>query len=466
MKRLTCEMCGSTDLIKQDGVFVCQSCGCKYSVEEAKKMMVEGTVEVTGTVKIDDSDKLQTYKNIANNAYDTGNIDEAYQYYLKILEIDPNDWEAIFHKGMCQGWKSTLANPRINEAIIAYQQSCELLPDEISEKVKQLFIGELVGLISAWFEKAQERFFNVEDWYRNNIDIFWDYLGVAEKVIGYLELFRPLVLNSENTELMAKYGDLYCDACDAMCRHVVEWKSYSNKEEAYFPGFSRKEKQPYLKKYDEIIYEIRKHIPGFRKLKISGSVVFGTIDRGELPTSIGSHNLAAMEKNKQECIKIDAEIDTRVKTWREEKDKQEKENQIRKYWAEHPNENAEKLQLEEKYTECRERFEIAKKAKGNAENEAYRVERNIKDLNDKIDEKLARIAKLKKKIFGKAKAQEEICCLEQEIKKSQDERKNLEPALADAKATSDEAFRNFNIANITMQDAKNEYDLFLKKYEL
>lgn len=37
MKQLTCEMCGATDLIKQDGVFVCQSCGCKYSVEEAKK---------------------------------------------------------------------------------------------------------------------------------------------------------------------------------------------------------------------------------------------------------------------------------------------------------------------------------------------------------------------------------------------------------------------------------------------
>ena len=55
MKRLTCEMCGSTDIIKQDGVFVCQSCGCKYSVEEAKKMMVEGTVEVQGTVKVDNS---------------------------------------------------------------------------------------------------------------------------------------------------------------------------------------------------------------------------------------------------------------------------------------------------------------------------------------------------------------------------------------------------------------------------
>ena len=55
MKRLTCEMCGSTDLMKQDGVFVCQSCGTKYSIEEAKKMMVDGTVEVAGTVKVDDS---------------------------------------------------------------------------------------------------------------------------------------------------------------------------------------------------------------------------------------------------------------------------------------------------------------------------------------------------------------------------------------------------------------------------
>lgn len=57
MKQLTCEMCGSTDLTKQDGVFVCQTCGCKYSVEEAKQMIKEvedvvKTVEsATKTVK-------------------------------------------------------------------------------------------------------------------------------------------------------------------------------------------------------------------------------------------------------------------------------------------------------------------------------------------------------------------------------------------------------------------------------
>lgn len=41
MKKIACEMCGSTDIIKKDGVFVCEYCGCKYSPEEAIKLIVE-----------------------------------------------------------------------------------------------------------------------------------------------------------------------------------------------------------------------------------------------------------------------------------------------------------------------------------------------------------------------------------------------------------------------------------------
>ncbi len=54
MKKISCEMCGSNDLIKQNGVFVCQSCGAKYSVEEAKKMMIESPADVSeNPAKID-----------------------------------------------------------------------------------------------------------------------------------------------------------------------------------------------------------------------------------------------------------------------------------------------------------------------------------------------------------------------------------------------------------------------------
>ena len=98
MKQLTCEMCGSTDLMKQDGVFVCQTCGCKYSVEEAKKMMVEGTVDVTGsTIKVDTSAKLKNLYTLARRAKDDNNIQDAAKYYHEIRLEDPNSWEAAFY---------------------------------------------------------------------------------------------------------------------------------------------------------------------------------------------------------------------------------------------------------------------------------------------------------------------------------------------------------------------------------
>ena len=43
-------MCGSAEFLKQEGVFICQSCGLKYSAEEIKKMMSENPVEVAVTV--------------------------------------------------------------------------------------------------------------------------------------------------------------------------------------------------------------------------------------------------------------------------------------------------------------------------------------------------------------------------------------------------------------------------------
>ena len=41
MKKIVCEICESTEFIKEDGLFVCQGCGCKYSAPEVKKMMRE-----------------------------------------------------------------------------------------------------------------------------------------------------------------------------------------------------------------------------------------------------------------------------------------------------------------------------------------------------------------------------------------------------------------------------------------
>lgn len=134
MKQLTCEMCGSTDLLKQDGVFVCQSCGCKYSVEEARKMMVEGTVEVQGTVMIDRTDekrqKVQNYLAMCKNAHDALDTAAVVEYSDKILEIDPNNYEAWAYRALSCGWKSSLNDMKTGQVITAARKALELAPEE------------------------------------------------------------------------------------------------------------------------------------------------------------------------------------------------------------------------------------------------------------------------------------------------------------------------------------------------
>ncbi len=138
MKQLACEMCGSTDLTKQDGVFVCQTCGCKYSLEDAKKMMIEGVVDVSGsTIKVDDTSKIGNYYTMAENAYDAGNKYEAEIYCNKIIEIDPTNYKAWLLKGKATGWQTTVYNKRINESINCFTKAIHNAPKDVVYAVKK-----------------------------------------------------------------------------------------------------------------------------------------------------------------------------------------------------------------------------------------------------------------------------------------------------------------------------------------
>ena len=59
--------------------------------------MVEGTVDVKGTVKVDTSDELKNLYEIARRAKDSDNSENASMYYDMILVKDPSSWEANFY---------------------------------------------------------------------------------------------------------------------------------------------------------------------------------------------------------------------------------------------------------------------------------------------------------------------------------------------------------------------------------
>lgn len=103
MNPLICEMCGSHDVVKQNGVFVCQYCGTKYSVEEARTMMVEGTV------KIDNSDRLSKLYHLARRARLEDDEVNASKYYSMVLESDPTNWEATFFSTYFSAMRTNIA---------------------------------------------------------------------------------------------------------------------------------------------------------------------------------------------------------------------------------------------------------------------------------------------------------------------------------------------------------------------
>ena len=111
MKSLKCEICGNTNLLKDDGIFICQSCGTKYSIEEIKKMInINDSKENTST---DNESLIDNYLMMARNAAETGNHTEAVTYSNKVIEINSKNSEAWLLKGTSTGWQSTLASIKL-----------------------------------------------------------------------------------------------------------------------------------------------------------------------------------------------------------------------------------------------------------------------------------------------------------------------------------------------------------------
>lgn len=127
MKAMQCELCGSSEIVKEGDLFVCQSCGMKYTLENAKKMMIEGVVQVEGTVETDRSSDAKRFMELARMAKNGKNYQEAEHYATKALEIDQDNAEAWAIRSMSIDWQLTLKKDRLKESQAASLKMFELL---------------------------------------------------------------------------------------------------------------------------------------------------------------------------------------------------------------------------------------------------------------------------------------------------------------------------------------------------
>ena len=257
MKALTCEMCGSTNLIKEDGVFVCQSCGTKYSVEEAKKMMVEGTVDVMGTVKIDVSSELENLYEVARRAKDNNNSEQAEKYYDQILVKDPKSWEATFYtvyfKAMsCKIAEITSAATSISNCLSSV---FNLIKDNVQEEgedqrkaVQEIFFC-CSDIASMLFNAAEHHYKDIDLQIRDNYTqeycynafasshIMYDYGDLLEMTFG--DKFGLIVASAweEGMKLHQRYIK-YLNDREGNKKTILE---YAEKVKKYNPEFKTPE---------------------------------------------------------------------------------------------------------------------------------------------------------------------------------------------------------------------------------
>lgn len=156
MKQLTCEMCGGTDLLKQDGVFVCQTCGCKYSVEEARKMM--GGVSST-PVEVKNAAQLENLLNLAKSSFTSKNYAQAENFCNQVIAMDDKNYDAWKLKGEAINFQINSTNQRILEVYNCIMTSYRILSDEEKEVKKYEIIASLKmcfeGEVEFWLERFE-----------------------------------------------------------------------------------------------------------------------------------------------------------------------------------------------------------------------------------------------------------------------------------------------------------------------
>lgn len=130
MKQIVCEVCGSNDLVKEYGCFICQYCGAKYSPEEAKRLIVEvnGKVDVSGSkVTVDNTSFVERSLENARRAKAKEDWEECEKYYNMVEQYEPTNIEAIFYSSYGKARMALVDSDRFKR-----EQKIKVLKNSIS----------------------------------------------------------------------------------------------------------------------------------------------------------------------------------------------------------------------------------------------------------------------------------------------------------------------------------------------
>jgi tetratricopeptide (TPR) repeat protein len=136
-KAAKCPNCaGELQVPDERNTVKCMYCGSDIIVREAIKAAAAGV-------------NVENLFNLAKSAFETGNYQEAFDYYTRVLEVDAQNYEAWLGKGLSAGWMSTLASFRFPEMINGVDKAIEYAPDNLKEKIKWEAACDIQNIVNA-----------------------------------------------------------------------------------------------------------------------------------------------------------------------------------------------------------------------------------------------------------------------------------------------------------------------------
>lgn len=453
MAALVCDLCGGKLTMGSGGIAICESCGMEHSPDRMK----EKVQEVKGTVRVDNSHMIENYLEMANRAYQSSNNAEAEKYCNKIIEIEPDNYQALMLKGKTAGWQSTLDNNRFAEAINCFSSAIINAPEEEKENLIDDAKSQVEDLSLAIIDLQGQRF---EKWPDDEeaggllnaiLEIYKALMLFATsidiKAINKDELMAPIatkinnfVINAWNNKIVPEYSgdsDGYPD--DYAFNQLLSRAEFCTTLLEQAIGLSDEDDESDIARYNNMIsiheYVINSCSYEYRTVEIKGSF---WNDYQNTYENRYCKNLELTDKAKASRRRLINDYSSKIdaiksaKAAKEAAEKAEKERIAKEeakkrfdaYWAEHINEKA------------------------SLEAERNDLNSQITALNASLNEQVAALNKEIASIPGKS----EINNYEERIKKLTEEKSSLGLFKGKKKRAIQEQIQQANIEIKNVQD--------------
>jgi len=215
MKKMICEMCGSSDLLKVDGLFACQTCGAKYSPEEAKKMMVEGAVTIDKSSEIDNLIKLM------DRAIDNKIWKDVANYSIEILKIDADNYKAIFYKELSEVYSAKVGDfaTEITDLKYATETAIKLAPKDNIAHITSSFATEITLVCVTWSNHFKKEIVSGGC----GRDVLLSHINRISLIIE-LQWYCSGLFSPDNTVLKKDFFINIVNDCAFLCRKYKYWE--------------------------------------------------------------------------------------------------------------------------------------------------------------------------------------------------------------------------------------------------